>query len=88
MELFSLMGMLCLVLILGAITFAASRYKRCPSNKVIVVYGKVGGTGTAKCVHGGGVFVWPLIQEYAVLSLEPMITDIDLRGALSKGKTP
>ena len=85
MELFSLMGMLCLVLILGAITFAASRYKRCPSNKVIVVYGKVGGTGTAKCVHGGGVFVWPLIQEYAVLSLEPMITDIDLRGALSKG---
>ncbi len=85
MELFSLMGMLCLVLILGAVTFAASRYKRCPSNKVIVVYGKVGGTGTAKCVHGGGVFVWPLIQEYGVLSLEPMITDIDLRGALSKG---
>ncbi|MDE6139088.1 MAG: hypothetical protein K2F57_06425, partial [Candidatus Gastranaerophilales bacterium] len=36
-------------------------------------------------VHGGGTFIIPLIQDYGVLSLEPMTTDIDLRGALSKG---
>jgi hypothetical protein len=82
--LFSLGSILLIILALGALIFAANRYRRCPSNKVIVVYGKVGG-GTARCVHGGGVFVWPLIQDYAVLSLEPMTMDIDLRGALSKG---
>ena len=69
-----------------AFLFIANQYKRCPSNKIIVVYGKTsGGTKTAKCVHGGGVFIIPLIQDYRVLSLEPMTTDIDLRGALSKG---
>lgn len=57
MELLTGASMLFIILVLGAITFAASRYKRCPSNKVIVVYGKVQGSGTAKCVHGGGVFV-------------------------------
>ncbi len=85
MEIISMAGLLFVVILLGAITFAASRYKRCPSNKVIVVYGKIAGSATARCVHGGGVFVWPLIQDYGVLSLEPMTTDIDLRGALSKG---
>ena len=74
------------VLILIAIfVFVANQYKRCPSNRIIVVYGKTGGDQTAKCVHGGGTFVIPLIQDYGVLSLEPMTTDIDLRGALSKG---
>ncbi len=66
-------------------SFVANQYKRCPSNKIIVVYGKTGGERTAKCVHGGGTFIIPLIQDYGVLSLEPMTTDIDLKGALSKG---
>lgn len=77
---------LTLALILVAVfMFVANQYKRCPSNKIIVVYGKTGEERTAKCVHGGGTFVIPLIQDYGVLSLEPMTTDIDLRGALSKG---
>ena len=67
-----------------AILFVINRYKRCPSNKIIVVFGKVAGNKTAKCVHGGGVFVLPLIQDFSVLSLEPMTIDIDLKGALSK----
>ena len=74
-----------ILIILSAVIFIANRYKRCPSNKIIVVYGKTGGEKTAKCVHGGGTFIIPLIQDYGVLSLEPMTTDIDLRGALSKG---
>lgn len=73
------------LIILAILIFIANQYKRCPSNKIIVVYGKTEGNSTAKCVHGGGTFVIPLIQDYAVLSLEPMTTDIDLRGALSKG---
>ena len=73
------------LILIAALIFIANQYKRCPSNKVIVVYGKTGGTSTAKCVHGGGTFIIPLIQDYGVLSLEPMTTDIDLKGALSKG---
>ena len=74
-----------LLLLVAGLVFLANQYKRCPSNKIIVVYGKTGGNSTAKCIHGGGTFVIPLIQDYGVLSLEPLATDIDLRGALSKG---
>ena len=85
MEFFGVFLSILAIIGLGAAIFAASRYKRCPTDKVIVVYGGFTKTGTSKCVHSGGVFVWPLVQDYGVLSLEPMITDIDLRGALSKG---
>lgn len=73
------------LILIAVFAFVANQYKRCPSNKIIVVYGKTGGERTAKCVHGGGTFIIPLIQDYGVLSLEPMTTDIDLKGALSKG---
>ena len=60
------------------------QYKRCPSNRVLVIYGKAGGGhDAASCIHGGAKFVWPLIQDYAWLSLEPMQIEIPLRGALS-----
>ncbi|MBQ1612817.1 MAG: hypothetical protein II085_05010, partial [Alphaproteobacteria bacterium] len=61
-----------IIIIFAIIAFVANQYKRCPSNKIIVVYGRTGGDKTAKCVHGGGTFVIPLIQDYGVLSLEPM----------------
>ena len=73
------------LVLISIFVFIANQYKRCPSNKIIVVYGKTGGTKTAKSVHGGGTFIIPLIQDFGVLSLEPMTTDIDLKGALSKG---
>jgi len=64
--------------------FVARCYKRCSSNEVLVIYGKAGGEGqAAKCIHGGATFVWPLIQDYAKLSLEPMQIAIPLRDALS-----
>ncbi|MCA9283245.1 MAG: hypothetical protein KDA30_14525 [Phycisphaerales bacterium] len=59
------------------------QYKRCPSNRVLVVYGKVGANRAAKCMHGGGTFVIPLIQDYAYMSLEPLVIEIPLEGALS-----
>jgi len=59
-------------------------YKRCPSNRILVIFGKTGGKGEAStCVHGGAKFVWPLIQDFDELSLEPMQIEIPLRGALS-----
>jgi flotillin len=58
-------------------------YKRCPSNKILVIYGKTG-RGAAKCVHGGAAFVWPLIQASQYLELEPFVVPIDLKSALSQ----
>ena len=60
------------------------QYKRCPSNRILVIYGKSGGAhDAASCIHGGAKLVVPLIQDYAWLSLEPMQIEIPLRGALS-----
>jgi len=64
------------------ITFA-NRYKRCPSNKILVIYGKTHG-GAARCVHGGAAFVWPLFQAHEYLDLEPFVVPIDLANALSQ----
>jgi len=61
----------------------ASRYKRCPSDKILVVFGKVGEGQSARCIHGGGTFVWPLIQDYAFMSLTPLTINIPLQRALS-----
>src|SRR6516225_7633469 len=65
------------------VALLSNRYKRCPSNKVLVIYGKVGGGNTARCIHGGAAFVMPLIQEHAFLNLEPMQIEVPLKGALS-----
>ncbi|MDR1517200.1 MAG: flotillin family protein, partial [Dysgonamonadaceae bacterium] len=59
------------------------RYKRCPSDKILVVFGKTGG-GSAKCIHGGGAFIWPIIQDYSYLSLIPISIEANLTNALSK----
>ncbi len=60
------------------------RYKRCPSDKILVVYGKTGGNKTAKTIHGGASFIWPIIQDYAFLDLTPMSIEVNLTNALSK----
>ena len=61
-----------------------TRYRRCPSDKILVVYGTTGNRGSAKCIHGGGTFVWPIIQDYAYLSLTPISIDANLTNALSR----
>ncbi len=72
-----------LFLLLFFMAFVARQYKRCPSNRILVIYGNVGSNKAAKCLHGGGAFVIPLIQDYAYLNLEPMVIEIPLEGALS-----
>ena len=68
---------------LSLLSLFVSRYRRCPSNKVLVISGRVGGGESARCISGGGAFVWPVIQEFAYLSLEPIQIDIPLKDALS-----
>lgn len=75
---------------LGAVLFLfmfflvlTRRYKRCPSNRILVIYGKVRAGRAAKTLHGGGAFVWPLIQSYDYLNLDPIQIEIPLQGALS-----
>lgn len=65
------------------LTWLVSRYKRCPSDKILVIYGRTG-RGSAKTLAGGAAFVWPVIQDYAYLDLSPISIDVDLRGALSR----
>lgn len=79
-----------IVLVLFAlIAGIISRYRKCPSDKVMVIYGKVGTdkngqTRSAKCIHGGAAFIVPVIQSYEYLDLTPISLNVDLRNALSK----
>ncbi len=80
----ALLPMLVLVvLVMFTIIFLASRYKRCPSDKILVKYGKVGKGQSAQCIHGGGSFIWPLFQDYTYMSLTPLTISIPLTKALS-----
>ncbi|MGK0204877.1 MAG: flotillin [Planctomycetota bacterium] len=73
------------IILFGLIFFLmiAKQYKRCPSNKVLVIYGRVKSGTSAKCLHGGGAFVMPLVQSYDYLQLDPIQIEVPLRGALS-----
>ncbi len=77
-----------LVLFLILLTFA-TRYRKCPSDKVMVIYGKVGADKngqqrSARCIHGGAAFIWPLVQAYEYLDLTPISINVDLQNALSR----
>jgi flotillin len=72
-----------LLIFVFVVFLAVTRYKRCPSNRILVKYGKVGSQQASKCIHGGATFVIPLLQDYAYLSLEPLVIEIPLEGALS-----
>lgn len=71
------------VVFFGMVIPLASRYKRCPSNRVLVIYGRSSSGEASRCIHGGAAFIVPLIQDYSWLSLEPIQIEIPLRGALS-----
>ncbi len=78
------------VLILVALVIAIlSRYRKCPSDKVLVIYGKVGSekngqARSAKCIHGGAAFIFPVLQSFQYLDLTPISINVDLKNALSK----
>ncbi|MFM2091417.1 MAG: hypothetical protein RLZZ127_1906, partial [Planctomycetota bacterium] len=73
-------------ILLATFFWLLSRYRRCPSDKILVIYGRHGESGgrAARCIHGGGAFVMPVVQDYAYLDLAPMSIEINLQGALSQ----
>ena len=77
------------VLLFSLLLVLLTRYKKCPSDKIMVIYGQVGRNkdGSSKssiCIHGGAAFVWPLVQAYQFLDLTPMSLQVDLVNALSR----
>ena len=81
-----------MIVVIVFVGFAAvmSRYRRCPADKILVIYGgkigksSEGDTRSARCVHGGAAFVWPVIQNHRYLDLKPMSIEVNLTNALSK----
>lgn len=76
------------VLVFSMILVVLARYRRCPSDKVMVIYGKLGtnkdgSNRSSKCIHGGASFIWPVLQSYEYLDLTPMSINVDLTNALS-----
>lgn len=86
-----IIGIVVAILVIGIslFSFVASRFKKCPADKIMVIYGNVGNNkdGTArssKCVHGGASFVVPFFQAYSFLDLTPISISVDLKNALSR----
>lgn len=77
------------VVLLSTIIVILSRYRKCPSDKVLVIYGKVGSDkngqiNSARCIHGGAAFIIPVLQAYQYMDLTPISISVDLKQALSK----
>lgn len=77
------------IVVIAFLVLLVSRFRRCPSDKILVIYGKIkdskdGKPRSAKCIHGGACIVWPFIQGYRYMDLTPMSISVDLRNALSR----
>lgn len=77
------------ILLFTTVIVVLSRYRKCPSDKIMVIYGKVGSNKdgsarSAKCIHGGAALIWPVVQAYEYLDLTPLSISVDLKNALSK----
>ena len=77
------------LIVFSFIVWIFTRYKKCPSDKIMVIYGSIGknkdGTSrSAKCIHGGAEFVVPVFQSYSYLDLTPISIQVDLKNALSR----
>jgi len=82
---FGILAVVAIVMLMFfTVVFMASRYKRCPSDKILVIYGRVAKGRSSKTLHGGGAFIWPLVQDYAFLDLTPITINIPLENALSQ----
>ena len=72
---------------LGMLIFFFSSYQKCPSDRILVIYGKSGPRQSSKCLHGGAAFIWPVIQAYEFLDLTPIPIEINNKYSFSDGST-
>ena len=87
-EVVAIIVVVVLIALLILITIAV-RYKTCPPDKIMIIYGKInpnpdGTYRSAKCIHGGAAFVLPFFQKYTFMDLTPLSISVDLKSALSK----
>jgi len=75
--------LLLVVFLLVVVITLISRYRMCPPDRILVVYGKLANGLSSRCYHGGSTFVIPFFQSYSYLELTPINIDIELKGALS-----
>ena len=89
-----------IIVILAIMTIIGlmSRYRRCASDEILVVFGKAGKkiqtnptTGKketvvlpSKIIHGGGTFVFPVIQDWRKMSLKPIQIQTSVVGVSSQ----
>ncbi len=56
---------------LSAFVVLARNYRKCPPNKVLVVYGRTGADGKGfRLITGGATFVYPLLEDFTEIGLE------------------
>lgn len=79
-----IIGVLAALLFLMLLLSWVHWYRKCPSDRIMIIYGKTGGHQAAKCIHGGAKFVWPVIQDYGYISLRPLQIEVNLDNALCK----
>ncbi|MCD8372765.1 MAG: flotillin family protein [Clostridia bacterium] len=84
-----ILAVVVILVLVMLILVVVTRYKKCPSDKIMVIYGKIspnkdGTYRSAKCIHGGAAFIWPFVQSYTFLDLTPLSISVDLKSALSK----
>ena len=86
------------VLVILTLIGLMSRYRRCASDEILVVFGKAGkksvtdpATGKnetvvlpSKIIHGGGTFVFPIIQDWKKMSLKPIQIQTSVSGVSSQ----
>lgn len=77
------------IVLFSIIIAVLTRYRKCSSDQIMVIYGKVGkdkdgGKRSSKCIHGGAAFIWPIFQSYEYLDLTPISIQVDLKNALSR----
>lgn len=79
-----IIGVLAALVLLVIFISWVNFYRKCPSDRIMVIYGKTGGERAARCIHGGAKFVWPVFQDYGYISLRPMQIEVNLSNALCK----
>ena len=72
------------IFVLMLIISFLSWYRKCPSDRILVIFGKIRGHQASLCIHGGAKMVIPVIQDYGYISLRPMQINVNLDNALCK----
>lgn len=76
-------GVLVVVANLAIVAMYAKQYKRVPPGHAMVVFGRRFTGGKAQIVVSGGRFIQPIIESYAMISLEPIQVNILLEEVIA-----